>query len=76
MSDTKKTTKSAPKPTEHKYPVEELLLNSKAITGYRTEIAAGALFNCKEKEMSKEDFNTKVNQFLKKKVNQPKKEVK
>ena len=75
MSD-KKTTKSAPKATEHKYPIGELLSNSKAITGYRPEVAAGALFNCKEKEMSKEDFNTKVDQFLKKKVNQPKKEVK
>ncbi|ABR48721.1 hypothetical protein Amet_2569 [Alkaliphilus metalliredigens QYMF] len=76
MSDTKKTTKPTPKPTEHKYKIEELILNSETITGYRTEIAAGALFNCEEEEMSKENFKTKVNQFLKKKVNQPKKEVK
>jgi len=75
MSD-KKTTKSAPKATEHKYPISELLSNSKAITGYRPEVAAGALFNCKDKELTKEEFKTKVNGFLKAKVKQPKKEVK
>lgn len=63
-----KIDKAAQKAREHKYSIEELLLNSKAITGHRTEIAEGALFNCEEKELTKEEFKTKIEEFLKREV--------
>ena len=71
-----KKTNKAPKAIEHKYPIEELLTNSYAITGHKPEVAAGALFGCKEKELTKEEFKERVDKFLKTEVEKPKKEVK
>lgn len=63
MSEKKKT---PVKNAEHKYSIDELILNSKSITGYSSDVAAGALFNCKEKELSKKEFKNKIDEFLKK----------
>lgn len=77
MSENKKTTKTPEIPAEHEYPVEELILNCQALTGYKKEVAAGALFDCEKKKMTKTEFKTKVKDFLKKKVDQSsEKEVK
>lgn len=62
---------STPIPTpqsEVKYPVEDLIKNSKALTGYGKEVAVGALFNCKEKELAKDEFKKIIKDFLWKKV--------
>lgn len=53
---------------EVKYPVEELIKNSKALTGHKREVAVGALFDCKEKELTKDDFKKLIDAFLKRKV--------
>lgn len=53
---------------EVKYHINELIENSKALTGYGKEVAVGALFDCKEKEFTKDDFKKKVKEFLGRKV--------
>jgi len=52
---------------ETKYPIEDFIKNSEAL-GYRREVVAGALFNSKEKEFTKSEFEEKVKEFLGKKV--------
>lgn len=51
-----------------KYPIEELIKNTKALTGHKREVAVGALFDCKEKELTKDDFKKLIDAFLKRKV--------
>lgn len=58
----------ATKNKEVKHPVKELINNCKALTGYKKEVAVGALFNCKEKEMSKKEFEARIKNFLDRKV--------
>ncbi|APM37365.1 hypothetical protein [Clostridium kluyveri] len=53
---------------EIKYSVEELIKNSKALTGHKREVAVGALFDCQEKELTKDDFKKAIEVFLKRKV--------
>lgn len=53
--------------TEDKYPIEDFIVNCEAL-GYRKEVAIGALFNCNEKELSKKEFKTLVNNFLNREV--------
>lgn len=53
---------------EVKYPIEDLIKNSKALTGHKREVAVGALFDCKEKELTKESFKKLIEDFLKRKV--------
>lgn len=53
---------------EVKYPIGDLIENSKALTGHNKEAAVGALFNCKEKELTKADFKKAIDEFLKRKV--------
>jgi hypothetical protein len=75
-SSTKPSTPIAPTPvvkvttpkSEVKYPVEDLIQNAKALTGYGKEVAVGALFNCKEKELTKDNFKKLIKDFLGKKV--------
>jgi hypothetical protein len=55
-------------PQEVKYPIGDLIENSKALTGHSKEAAVGALFNCKEKELTKKDFKSLIDTFLKRKV--------
>jgi hypothetical protein len=50
------------------YPIEDLIGCSYALTGYKKEVACGALFGCSKKEMAKEEFKTLVNEFLGRKV--------
>lgn len=57
-----KTTK-----VETKYPIQDFINNCEAL-GYRREVVAGALFNSKEKEFTKSEFQEKVKEFLGKKV--------
>ncbi|WP_010295884.1 hypothetical protein [Clostridium senegalense] len=57
-----KTTK-----VETKYSIEDFLNNCEAL-GYKREVVAGALFNSKEKEFTKSEFQEKVKEFLGKKV--------
>ncbi len=47
-----------------KYPIEDLIENSKALTGSSKAAAVGALFNCKEKELTKDDFKKTIKDFL------------
>ena len=53
---------------EIKYPIEDLIENSKALTGSSKAAAVGALFNCKEKELTKDNFKKIIKDFLGKKV--------
>ncbi|RMD05063.1 hypothetical protein D9O40_00730 [Clostridium autoethanogenum] len=53
---------------EIKYPIEDLIENSKALTGSSKAVAVGALFNCKEKELTKDDFKKIIKDFLGRKV--------
>ncbi len=56
------------KPTqEDKFPIEDFVSNCEAL-GYRKEVVAGALFNCKNKELSKKEFEKIVKEFLNKEV--------
>lgn len=50
------------------YPIEDLIGCSEALTGYKKEVAVGALFNCNKKEMTKDEFKITVTEFLKRKV--------
>lgn len=66
--DTKTIKKEETKPmVEDKFPIEDFINNCEAL-GYRKEVVAGALFNCKEKELSKMEFETLINNFLKREV--------
>ena len=53
---------------ENKYPLQDLIENSEALTGYKKEVAVGALSNCSEIELSREEFKKKVKDFLDRKV--------
>lgn len=53
---------------EVKYSIKDLTENSKALTGHKREVAVGALFNCKENELTKKEFKDLVDKFLKRKV--------
>jgi hypothetical protein len=55
-------------PQEEKYPIEDLIENSKTLTGHNKEVAVGALFGYKEKELTKADFKKAIDDFLKRKV--------
>jgi hypothetical protein len=53
---------------EEQYPVKDLIENCEALTGYKKEIAFGALFNCEKQEMTKKEFQGRIKNFLGKKV--------
>lgn len=53
---------------EELYPVQDLIENCEALTGYKKEVAVGALFNCEKKEMTKKEFQGRIKNFLGKKV--------
>ncbi|AGX44512.1 hypothetical protein [Clostridium saccharobutylicum] len=55
------------KEKEEEYLVQDLIENCKAL-GYRKEVAAGALFNCEKKEMTKTEFKDIIKKFLEKRV--------
>lgn len=52
---------------EIKYSTEDFKNNAEAL-GYEREVVAGALFNCKDKEITKKEFEERVKKFLGKKV--------
>ncbi|WP_275297167.1 hypothetical protein [Clostridium sp. YIM B02569] len=52
---------------EPTYSIQEFIDNSKAL-GYKKEVVAGALFNCKKSELTKTEFEAMVKEFLGKKV--------
>lgn len=53
---------------EDKYPLKDLIENCEALTGYKKEIAVGALFNCVETEISTTEFKNIIKNFLNRKV--------
>ncbi|ASN68288.1 hypothetical protein 10S11_26 [uncultured Caudovirales phage] len=53
---------------EENYLLKDLIENCEALTGYRKEIAVGALFNCNETEMTKKEFEGRIKKFLERKV--------
>lgn len=53
---------------EDKYPLKDLIENCEALTGYKKEIAVGALFNCVETEISTPEFKNIIKDFLNRKV--------
>lgn len=52
---------------EDKFLIEDFVSNCEAL-GYSKEVVAGALFNCKNKELSKTEFEKIVKEFLNKEV--------
>lgn len=62
----KKELETKPTP-EVKYPVEDFVNNCEAL-GYSKEVVAGALFDYKNKELSKIEFEKIVEKFLNKEV--------
>ncbi|APQ76066.1 hypothetical protein [Clostridium botulinum] len=54
---------------EETYPIKDLIENCEALTGYRKEVAVGALFDCGKEEMTKKEFKGRIKNFLERKVN-------
>ncbi|MDB3084759.1 hypothetical protein C4097_09390 [Clostridioides difficile] len=52
---------------EEKYSKEDFLKNSEAL-GYKKEVVAGALFNCKKEELTKVEFEKAIKEFLEREV--------
>ncbi|WP_227862602.1 hypothetical protein [Clostridioides sp. ES-S-0049-02] len=52
---------------EEKYSKEDFLKNSEAL-GYKKEVVAGALFNCKKEELTKVEFEKLIKDFLEREV--------
>ncbi|HBG2557576.1 TPA: hypothetical protein KPK86_002825 [Clostridioides difficile] len=52
---------------EEKYSKEDFLKNSEAL-GYKKEVVAGALFNCKKDELTKSEFEKVIKDFLEREV--------
>ncbi|UDN56928.1 hypothetical protein [Clostridioides sp. ES-S-0010-02] len=52
---------------EEKYSKEDFLKNSEAL-GYKKEVVAGALFNCKKEELTKSEFEKAIKEFLEREV--------
>ncbi|EGT4823295.1 hypothetical protein I5976_12500 [Clostridioides difficile] len=52
---------------EEKYSKEDFLKNSEAL-GYKKEVVAGALFNCKKDELTKVEFEKLIKDFLEREV--------
>lgn len=50
------------------YTVQDLIENCEALTGYKKEVAVGALFNCNKDNMTKKEFKGRIKNFLAKKV--------
>ena len=53
---------------EEKYPLKDLIENCEALTGYKREIAVGALFDCVETEITTTEFKNIIKKFLNRKV--------
>lgn len=71
MADSTETTNTVIKEAavqEDAYPIQDLIENCEALTGYKKEIAVGALFNCEKQEMTKKEFGESIKNFLGKKV--------
>ncbi|AQR95565.1 hypothetical protein [Clostridium saccharoperbutylacetonicum] len=49
------------------YPINDFIESAEAL-GYRKEVVSGALFNCEKTELTKEEFQTIVKNFLEKRV--------
>lgn len=54
--------------SKQKYKVEVLRQNCKELTGYQQEVADGALFNSRRKEMTIDEFKRLIGRFLKKEI--------
>lgn len=52
---------------EEKYLKNDFLKNSEAL-GYKKEVVAGALFNCKKEELTKSEFEKAIKDFLEREV--------
>ncbi|MGX8126256.1 hypothetical protein ACWTV9_08365 [Clostridioides difficile] len=52
---------------EEKYSKEDFLKNSEAL-GYKKEVVAGALFNCKKDELTRVEFEKLIKDFLEREV--------
>ncbi|HBE7903688.1 hypothetical protein KGF45_03115 [Clostridioides sp. ZZV14-6154] len=52
---------------EEKYLKNDFLKNSEAL-GYKKEVVAGALFNCKKEELTKSEFEKAIKEFLEREV--------
>ncbi|HEK5077695.1 TPA: hypothetical protein SOL80_000135 [Clostridioides difficile] len=52
---------------EEKYLKNDFLKNSEAL-GYKKEVVAGALFNCKKEELTKAEFEKAIKEFLEREV--------
>ncbi|MER0283498.1 hypothetical protein ABRY17_06325 [Clostridioides difficile] len=52
---------------EEKYLKNDFLKNSEAL-GYKKEVVAGALFNCKKEELTKVEFEKLIKDFLEREV--------
>ncbi len=52
---------------EEKYLKNDFLKNSEAL-GYKKEVVAGALFNCKKEELTKSEFEKVIKDFLEREV--------
>lgn len=49
------------------YQINDFIENAEAL-GYKKEVVAGALFNCEKTELTKEEFQEIVKNFLEKRV--------
>lgn len=68
MAEEQKGTQKKVTKVVEKYPLQDLIENCEALTGYKKEVAVGALFNSQGNEMSKDDFKKAITNFLNKEV--------
>lgn len=54
--------------SEELYSLKDLIENCEALTGYKREVAVGALFNCEKQQITKKEFQGRIKNFLGKKV--------
>ncbi|CZR99165.1 hypothetical protein CDFC105_71178 [Clostridioides difficile] len=52
---------------EEKHLKSDFIENSEAL-GYKKEVVAGALFNCKKEELTKSEFEKAIKEFLEREV--------
>lgn len=69
---TEKKNKTPEVNKDFEFNVKQLIDNCEALTGYKPEVAIGALSEVGKEKMSKKEFEDRINKFLKTKVKEAK----
>lgn len=69
---TEKTKKTPEVNKDFEYEVKQLIDNCETLTGYKIEVAIGALSGVNKEKMSKKEFEDRINKFLKTRIKEAK----